>query len=111
AVGPAHDDEGPDRDHGSVHGRVDVAADRRADIERRRSATGQLVPLRRAASATEDAVHYPLHEALVRLVSDRLEGECAVAGGVVADSGQAALRDRKLEVDLPSLRDDLGGRS
>ena len=56
-----------------VDRRVDVAADRCADVERRRTASAELVPLRRAAAAAEDPVHDPRHESLVRLVPDRVE--------------------------------------
>ena len=53
-------------------------------------------------------MHDPLHDPFVRLVADRVEREGAVSGGVVADRGQAALRDRKLEAEGAALRDDLG---
>ena len=43
-------------------------------------------------------------------MADRLKGERAGAGRVVADRGQAALRDRELEAHLPALGDDLRGR-
>src|SRR5579884_3198977 len=110
AVVLAFDDERPDRDHRPVHGRVDVAADRRAYVEGGRGPAAELVPLRRAAAAAEDAVHDPLHEPLVRLAPDGLERERPVVRRVVADRGQAALRDRQLQPHRPAQRHDLGSR-
>ena len=49
-------------------------------------------------------------EALVRLAPDGVERERAVAGGVIADRGHAALRDRELESERALERDHLRPR-
>jgi len=55
-------------------------------------------------------VHHPADDSLVRLMADRVERERAVARGVVADRGHAALSDRQVEPQRPVHCHDLGLR-
>ena len=89
-----------DPDDRAVNRRVDVGARNRADVERARrrpAAPAERVVAQAARAGAEEAPCDAVDEALVRLAPDGVERERTVAGGVIADRGHAALRDRELE--------------
>jgi hypothetical protein len=60
--------------------------------------------------AAEELARDPLQEALVRLPPHRLHGQRTAAHRVVADCGDAVLRDRELQPERSAQCDDLRAR-
>ena len=110
---PAVDDVRGQPDHASVDRRVHVCTRQCPNVERRRSralAAGELEPVEPPAAAAEHAPGQPREGAGVGLRAKWLQGDRAVAARVIAESGQAGLRDRELDPQRPFERDDLWAR-